>query len=395
MLRSLPLAFVLAWPGLAAAAPQKACPPLGALPDFVAGESVLRAYDTMEFERKVPGKDEVETFSPAGRTCVTDYQLKEGKDAPSNLEIQMNYRERLEKLGAEITSTGGRDIYARLAKDGRESWLRVYSSETSMATYVLEVVAPKLTLLPPSGNDYRLVGHLPDFIADKPTSKNFDSMDLTVTEGEETKTIQAQGKTFVVHYTLRDGKPVPSNPEIRFNYREALRALGAEIMYDSGRELTARLLDKGQVVWVSVSCSESTVQVSALEEKPFEPTIKPAAIQAELQKAGRVAVYVNFDFDRATLRPDAAAVVAQVVAMLKADPSLKLAIEGHTDAMGLAAHNRALSAERAKAFVSALVAQGIAAERLTPAGFGPDKPVAGNDTSEGRAKNRRVELVRG
>ena len=396
MLRMLMLALAL--PASALAAPQAGCPPLGALPDFVPGASVLRAYDGLEFERTLPS-GETGPVLLFGRTCVTFYALPEGKDAPSNLEIQTNYRAQLAQLGAEVTSAGGRDTYARLVRGGVETWMRVYSSESSIETTVLEVVPPKLTLLPPSGSDHRLVGHMPDFVAGKPAGKAFDSMDFAVDEDGEEKTVTAQGRTSVIGYSLREGRPVPSNPELRFNYREALRAQGAEILHDAGRTLTARLLDKGGVVWVGIAAGETSVEVSVLEEKPFVPSIQPAvvqaaAMQAGLRDAGRVALYVNFDFDRATLRPDAAAVVAQVAAMLKAEPGLRLGIEGHTDAVGTPERNRALSLARARAFAAALAAQGVAADRLVAAGFGPDKPVAGNDTSEGRARNRRVELVR-
>jgi outer membrane protein OmpA-like peptidoglycan-associated protein len=84
----------------------------------------------------------------------------------------------------------------------------------------------------------------------------------------------------------------------------------------------------------------------------------------------------NFDFDKATLKPDAAAVIAQIVTLMKDDPSLKLEISGHT------------------AVVAAIVAQGIQAGRLSATGYGPDKPVADNGKEEGRAKNRRVELTK-
>ena len=395
MLRLLLLSLLM--PLTALAASQKACPPLGALPDFVPGESTLRSYDTLEVMRAGAKGGEPETFMAAGRTCVTYYALKEEKDAPSNLEILLNYRQQLEAMGAEIVSVGGRDLYAHLVKGGAESWLWVAGSETSIQTAVVEVVPPKLTILPPSGNDYRLVGHLPNFVAAKPAGKSFDSMAFEIDDDGGMKSVQAQGKTVIVYYALPEGKPALSNLEIRFNYREALRAQGAEILADAGRDLVARLMDgkTGQVIWVGVSAGETSVQVSVLEEKPFAPTIQPApAMEVALKAAGRVTLYVNFDFDKATLRPDSAPVVAQVVAMLKSEPGLRLGVEGHTDAMGTPEHNRALSGDRAKAFVAALVAGGIGADRLVPAGFGPDKPVASNDSSEGRAKNRRVELVR-
>jgi outer membrane protein OmpA-like peptidoglycan-associated protein len=80
--------------------------------------------------------------------------------------------------------------------------------------------------------------------------------------------------------------------------------------------------------------------------------------------------------------------------MMKSNPDLKIGVEGHTDNVGSPASNKTLSEARAKSVVSALVAQGISADRLTPAGYGQDNPVADNNTEEGRAKNRRVELIK-
>ena len=98
--------------------------------------------------------------------------------------------------------------------------------------------------------------------------------------------------------------------------------------------------------------------------------------------------------DKATLRPDASAVVAEIHRLLSNDPSLRLSIDGHTDSTGTAERNRELSRQRAEAVQAALVAKGIAADRLQAQGFGPDQPLADNATEDGRAKNRRVELVR-
>ena len=80
--------------------------------------------------------------------------------------------------------------------------------------------------------------------------------------------------------------------------------------------------------------------------------------------------------------------------LLQTTPDLRLAIEGHTDNAGTPAHNQTLSEARAQAVVANLVGAGIAASRLTAAGFGQSKPVADNATDEGRAQNRRVELVK-
>ena len=113
-----------------------------------------------------------------------------------------------------------------------------------------------------------------------------------------------------------------------------------------------------------------------------------------LDRDGRVALHVNFDTDKATLREDAHPVIAEVAKLLGQDPELRLSIEGHTDNTGGAEHNQALSTARARAVLGALVGLGIDPARLQSRGFGQDKPVADNATPEGRAGNRRVELVR-
>ena len=80
--------------------------------------------------------------------------------------------------------------------------------------------------------------------------------------------------------------------------------------------------------------------------------------------------------------------------MLKAAPTLSIGIEGHTDNVGQALANKTLSEKRAQSVMAAVVGAGIDAKRLTAAGFGQERPVADNRSEEGRAKNRRVELVK-
>jgi OmpA-OmpF porin, OOP family len=104
---------------------------------------------------------------------------------------------------------------------------------------------------------------------------------------------------------------------------------------------------------------------------------------------------INFDTDSDRLKPESGAVLKQVAAGLQKNPSLKLEIDGYTDSVGDAAHNVDLSKRRAQAVASALASQfGIEAARLTVNGFGANKPIASNDTSDGRAANRRVEFLK-
>jgi outer membrane protein OmpA-like peptidoglycan-associated protein len=118
-------------------------------------------------------------------------------------------------------------------------------------------------------------------------------------------------------------------------------------------------------------------------------------VKRDLAASGRATLYgILFDLDSATLRAESKPVLDEVVKVLAAEPGWKLTIEGHTDASGSAAHNQALSEQRAAAVKAYLVSQGVDAARLTTAGFGSSRAVADNASELGRAQNRRVELVK-
>lgn len=155
----------------------------------------------------------------------------------------------------------------------------------------------------------------------------------------------------------------------------------------------------GKEYWIQVSTGAIPLhgELVVLEKQALTSKLAlldAAAMKNKLDADGHVALYINFDTDKATLRPDAAPVIDEIAKLLQADASLKLSIDGHTDSTGSAERNRALSKQRAEAVRSALLAKGVAADRLGAQGFGPDKPLADNGSDEGRARNRRVELVR-
>jgi outer membrane protein OmpA-like peptidoglycan-associated protein len=141
------------------------------------------------------------------------------------------------------------------------------------------------------------------------------------------------------------------------------------------------------------------VAVTVVESKPMEAdkiaVVKSSEMQQALERDGRIAIYgIYFDFDKAEIKPESEPQIVQLAALLKENPKLKVLIVGHTDGKGAFDYNLSLSQRRAQAVADTLVsAHGIARDRLTPAGAGMIAPVASNKTEEGRAKNRRVEIV--
>jgi outer membrane protein OmpA-like peptidoglycan-associated protein len=107
-----------------------------------------------------------------------------------------------------------------------------------------------------------------------------------------------------------------------------------------------------------------------------------------------VALYINFETGKSEIKPESKPVIDQMVEMMKQNPDLKISIEGHTDNVGTEKSNQTLSESRAKALMNALVSKSVAASRLKSKGWGQTKPIADNTTEEGKAKNRRVEIVK-
>ena len=101
---------------------------------------------------------------------------------------------------------------------------------------------------------------------------------------------------------------------------------------------------------------------------------------------------VNFDFDKASIRRDAADTLDEAANILRDQPDVDVSVDGHTDDVGSDAYNQKLSERRAKSVVVYLAEHGVSASRLHAQGFGESRPVASNATDDGRAQNRRVEL---
>lgn len=186
------------------------------------------------------------------------------------------------------------------------------------------------------------------------------------------------------------------------------RTGGAEsFLFENGRMLTAEHRTANGVrtlVFVNDNTEYGHSQVAsvyAVQTLPMQSgmvtsgagQLTSQGMASALAQQGRFAMHLPFDFNKATLRPDALPTVVELARLMQQYPALRVRLEGHTDMVGTASYNQRLSQERAVAVKAALVAQGVGANRMQTAGFGATRPVADNATEAGRAQNRRVEVI--
>jgi outer membrane protein OmpA-like peptidoglycan-associated protein len=172
----------------------------------------------------------------------------------------------------------------------------------------------------------------------------------------------------------------------------------------NARYLLAKSAQAEGTVYASITLAEggrgNYAFVRVVQTRDMD-TGKIAFVGAEqmrktLADAGRISLYgIQFDFDKDTIKSDSVPTLDEMARLLKADPSLRLTVVGHTDLKGTPEYNLDLSRRRANAVVAVLVQQrGIDATRLAMRGAGASEPLAPNDSEENRARNRRVELVK-
>jgi outer membrane protein OmpA-like peptidoglycan-associated protein len=159
-----------------------------------------------------------------------------------------------------------------------------------------------------------------------------------------------------------------------------------------------KFISSGKEVWAYMQMTGDNsygIQIIERQKMKQDIVINAAELQQGLSATGHIAVYdILFDTGKSDIKPPSDAALKEIAKMMSQNPSLKLRVVGHTDNVGDLAVNMKLSQARAAAVVAALTSKyGVAANRLDAFGAGPYAPVASNKTDEGKAKNRRVELV--
>ena len=372
-------------------------PLLGHMPHYVSDPPDRRAFDQRGFPIK-EGEETREIIVQGTRTEI-DYTLREGGRLASDAEIHETYRDALRAVGATILLADARNTTARLDPPhaARPIWFKLWSQETAITLTVIEQDEHRQTLLPRTAADHRLLGGMPDYIATAPEKYSLDELVFPVQDGEDSRDVEIQGARTELTYAPRPGAMPASDLDIQTNYRNALAALGAQLLYTDSATTVARLSDNDRLLWIKIWSQETAINLSFVEEKLFKSAVKPIpaeTLRTALETRGRAGLYIAFDFNRPTLRPQAGPILAEVIRLLRDNPALRLGIESHTDNIGPRVRNLSLAASRAQSVCATLAAAGIDAARLTPIGIGPDRPLADNTTSEGRARNRRVVLVR-
>ena len=223
------------------------------------------------------------------------------------------------------------------------------------------------------------------------------------------KTEDKEGNVTRVSYSFNpasDEEKPPSPLQVIKNYENAILKNGGKKIYstitDGPMGASFLMTAKDKVYYVVIDNMTpgredicDGYELIIVEMEPMKQEIAASEIFNKINTEGAVSLYINFETGKADIKPESQAVVQQIVDMLKANPALKISIEGHTDNTGNASSNKTLSEARAKSVMKAVVASGVEASRLSAKGWGQEKPVADNNSEEGKAKNRRVEIVKG
>lgn len=226
--------------------------------------------------------------------------------------------------------------------------------------------------------------------------KEYDELDVPTGVNEDGLVNQHLGG----HVRSYSYKLPESSSEIQVgkNIENALAKAGYKILVGTkAAGGCCHVTGQAKNLYVATEVGGGAVEVKVIELKDMEQKVEADASSMldAINKTGRVAVYgINFDTGKSAIQESSEGVLNEVAKLLTDNADLKLRVEGHTDNQGKSKDNLELSKKRAAAVKAWLVKKGIEASRLSTDGFGDKKPVGDNKTDEGRAKNRRVELVK-
>jgi len=244
--------------------------------------------------------------------------------------------------------------------------------------------------------DHPMFTRMPNFYIENCKEYDFDQAEFVDEKGNE---IKVEGKYHWLEYYIKEGHKSPSELAIMRNYENAIKKIGGVVVKESGGIAYLKLNKEGKTFWAIVfpRGSGTYYELTVVEkaEMAQEVVADAKSLMSDIQSTGHASVYgIYFDFNKADVKPESEAAIKEIAKLLHQNKGLKLYVVGHTDNVGKFDYNMKLSKARADAVLKELVMKyKVSAQRLKAYGVGSLAPVASNKSDEGRAKNRRVELV--
>ncbi len=245
--------------------------------------------------------------------------------------------------------------------------------------------------------EHPLFTRMPNYYINDYEQTDFDSYTFKNSQGED---VVVEGRKCYIEYVLRPGAKSASQLQIIRNYTNAIRQIGGVVEMEGDYDAYLKLKQGNGEVWVHVSVGEEWYALNIIEKGELIQEVEASLETADklsqgINTQGKAAIYgMHFDTGKADVKPESEPVLKEVAKLLSESPSLKLYVVGHTDNVGEIDYNMKLSQARAEAVVRELITKhSVSEDRIKPYGVGPLAPVASNKTEEGRAKNRRVELI--
>jgi outer membrane protein OmpA-like peptidoglycan-associated protein len=256
--------------------------------------------------------------------------------------------------------------------------------------------------------EHPLIRPFPGSVLAQSLSKyvRYEAFDFLVSNAETGKkekvTVKGEYRRLLYEVFKDNGERNKEISRLEFfeNYKAAALEQQGEIKYEDSKGVLVFTVprDDGGITWCQVEPTRfGQTYLTIVDEQPFKKslTFGPAEMKAALDKDGRLILYdILFDYDKATLQQSSDKQLQHIVTLMLENPELRMEVQGHTDSQGGDEYNLGLSQRRAETVVAYLNLFGISEDRIYAKGYGESEPVETNETEEGRAKNRRVELVR-
>jgi outer membrane protein OmpA-like peptidoglycan-associated protein len=251
--------------------------------------------------------------------------------------------------------------------------------------------------------DNPMFSRMPNYFLGSCDLKEFDAFKFTVENNweEDAKTETIEGKYSYYYYDLKEGATEPSALQIFRNFENAIIKMKSATIVGKVVEpgnsysfICAKIANGDKETWVRIEVSHPDYILIFVEREAMVQVIQANEMLDALNTNGFISLDILFDTGKATIKSESMEIVEQIYVLLNENADLKVSIEGHTDNTGTPAGNKTLSENRAKSVMDALIVKGINKSRLSSKGFGQENPVADNRNEEGKAKNRRVEIVK-